>query len=54
MNPSSLHSLKVVRIRRFDKPYMPGYFPKKISKKSMESPIPCAMIGTAKLRPVRR
>ena len=36
------------------KPYMPGYFPRKINIKSMVSPIPCAMIGTAKLRPVRR
>jgi hypothetical protein len=34
--------------------YIPGYFPKKINTKSMESVIPCATIGTAKFRPVRR
>jgi prevent-host-death family protein len=36
------------------RPYMPGYLPRNINTKSMLSPIPCAMIGTARLRPVRR
>jgi hypothetical protein len=34
--------------------YIPGYFPRKNSTMSMLSPIPCAMIGTARLRPVRK
>jgi len=34
--------------------YMPGYFPMKNSTMSMLSEIPCATIGTARLRPVRR
>ena len=36
------------------RPYIPGYFPRKNSTMSMLSPIPCAMIGTARLRPVRK
>jgi hypothetical protein len=37
-----------------ERAYMPGYFPRKISKKSMVSCTPCATIGTARLRPVLR
>ena len=31
--------------------YMPGYFPRKIRRKSTVSERPCAMMGTARLRP---